>query len=236
MSVFYVVVGLLVIILNIGQVPAVFAKIFTDAFSMKAAAGGAGGYVMARALQYGITRGMYSNEAGEGTAPFAHGSAMVEHPVEEGITGVTEVFLDTIIICSITAIVIGVTGIYESDLSPAVMAINAFGTVWEPLKHLATLALLLFCFTTLMGQWFNAAKSFTYAFGPKVTDKVKYIFPFLCIVGALNKISLVWTVQDVAMGLVIIPNLIALIILFPQVKQQTKDYFSNPKFYPGAKK
>nr|WP_314532229.1 amino acid carrier protein [uncultured Fusobacterium sp.] len=236
MSVFYVVVGLLVIILNIGQVPAVFAKIFAEAFSMKAAAGGAGGYVMARALQYGITRGMYSNEAGEGTAPFAHGSAMVEHPVEEGITGVTEVFLDTIIICSITAIVIGVTGIYESDLSPAVMAINAFGTVWEPLKHLATLALLLFCFTTLMGQWFNAAKSFTYAFGPKVTDKVKYIFPFLCIVGALNKISLVWTVQDVAMGLVIIPNLIALIILFPQVKQQTKDYFSNPKFYPGAKK
>ncbi len=95
------------------------------------------------------------NEAGEGTAPFAHGSAIVDHPCEEGITGVTEVFLDTIIICSITAIVIGVTGIYQSDLSPAVMAIESFGTVWGPLKHLATFALLLFCFTTLMGQWFN---------------------------------------------------------------------------------
>ena len=236
MSIFYVLVGLLVIVLNIGQVPAVFSEIFTQAFSMQAAAGGAGGYVMARALQYGITRGMYSNEAGEGTAPFAHGSAIVDHPCEEGITGVTEVFLDTIIICSITAIVIGVTGIYKTDLSPAVMALESFGTVWAPLKHLATIALLLFCFTTLMGQWFNAAKSFNYAFGTKVTDKVKYVFPFLCIVGSLNKISLVWTVQDIAMGLVIIPNLIALIILFPQVRKQTKDYFSNPKFYPGAKK
>ena len=137
--------------------------------------------------------------------------------------------LYTIIIFSITAIVIGVTGIYQSDLSPAVMAIESFGTVWGPLKHLATFALLLFCFTTLMGQWFNAAKSFTYAFGPKVTDKVRFVFPFLCIIGALTKISLVWTIQDVAMGLVIIPNLIALIILFPQVRQQTKDYFSNPK-------
>ena len=235
MSIFYVVVGLLVILLNIQEVPGVFKEIFTQAFSMKAAAGGAGGYIIARAMQYGITRGMYSNEAGEGTAPFAHGSAIVDHPCEEGITGVTEVFLDTIIICSITAIVIGVTGIYQSDLSPAVMAIESFGTVWAPLKHLATFALLLFCFTTLMGQWFNAAKSFTYAFGPKVTDKVRFVFPFLCIIGALTKISLVWTIQDIAMGLVIIPNLIALIILFPQVREQTKDYFSNPKFYPQDK-
>lgn len=200
------------------------------------AAGGTGGYVMTRALQFGITRGMYSNEAGEGTAPFAHGSAIVEHPCEEGIAGVTEVFVDTIIICTITALVVGVTGMYQSGHSATVMAIEAFGTVWFPLKHVATFALLIFCFTTLMGQWFNAAKSFTYAFGPKVTDKVKYVFPFLCIVGAITKIDLVWTIQDLAMGLVIIPNLIALIVLFPEVRKQTKDYFSNSKFYPGKDK
>lgn len=191
---------------------------------------------MTRALQFGITRGMYSNEAGEGTAPFAHGSAIVEHPCEEGIAGVTEVFVDTIIICTITALVVGVTGMYQSGHSATVMAIEAFGTVWFPLKHVATFALLIFCFTTLMGQWFNAAKSFTYAFGPKVTDKVKYVFPFLCIVGAITKIDLVWTIQDLAMGLVIIPNLIALIVLFPEVRKQTKDYFSNSKFYPGKDK
>lgn len=236
MSIFYIIVGVLVILLNIQEVPNIIREIFTEAFSFKAVAGGTGGVVIAKAMQFGIARGMYSNEAGEGTAPFAHGSAMVDHPCEEGIAGVTEVFVDTIVICTITALVVGVTGIYKTDTAPTVMAITAFGTVWSPLKHVATFALLIFCFTTLMGQWFNAAKSFTYAFGPKVTDKVKYVFPFLCIVGAVTKINLVWTIQDLAMGLVIIPNLIALIILFPQVARETKDYFSNPKFYPGAKK
>lgn len=236
MSVFYIVVGILVIILNIQHVPAIFGQIFSEAFSLKAVAGGTGGYVMTRALQFGITRGMYSNEAGEGTAPFAHGSAIVEHPCEEGIAGVTEVFVDTIIICTITALVVGVTGMYQSGHSATVMAIEAFGPVWFPLKYVATFALLIFYFTILMGQWFNAAKSFTYAFGPKVTDKVKYVFPFLGIVGAITKIDLVWTIQDLAMGLVIIPNLIALIVLFPEVRKQTKDYFSNSKFYPGKDK
>lgn len=236
MSIFYIVVGVLVIILNIKQVPMIILQIFTEAFSFKAAVGGTGGFMIARAMQFGIARGMYSNEAGEGTAPFAHGSAIVDHPCEEGIAGVTEVFVDTIVICSITALVVGVTGTFKSGHSATVMAIEAFGTVWHPLKHIATFALLIFCFTTLMGQWFNAAKSFTYAFGPKVTDRVKYVFPFLCIVGAVTKIELVWTIQDLAMGLVIIPNLIALIILHKQVAAQTKDYFSNPKFYPKAKK
>lgn len=229
MSIFYIVVGLLVIILNIQNVPSVFATIFREAFSFKAAAGGTGGFIIARAMQFGITRGMYSNEAGEGTAPFAHGSTIVSHPVEEGITGVTEVFLDTIVVCTITALVIGVTGAYTSGTPATVMAIEAFGTVWAPLKHAATLALLIFCFTTLMGQWFNAAKSFTYAFGPKVTSVCRFIFPFLCIIGAITKISLVWTIQDLAMGLVVIPNMIALIVLFPQVRKQTQDYFSKNK-------
>lgn len=229
MSIFYIVVGLLVIILNIQNIPSVFATIFREAFSFKAAAGGTGGFIIARAMQFGITRGMYSNEAGEGTAPFAHGSTIVSHPVEEGITGVTEVFLDTIVVCTITALVVGVTGAYTSGTPATIMAIEAFGTVWAPLKHAATLALLIFCFTTLMGQWFNAAKSFTYAFGPKVTSVCRFIFPFLCIIGAITKISLVWTIQDLAMGLVVIPNMIALIILFPQVRKQTQDYFSKNK-------
>ncbi len=229
MSIFYIVVGILVILLNIQNVPGVFATIFREAFSFEAVAGGTGGFVIARAMQFGITRGMYSNEAGEGTAPFAHGSTIVSHPVEEGITGVTEVFLDTIIVCTITALVIGVTGVYTSGAPATVMAIEAFGTVWAPLKHAATFALLVFCFTTLMGQWFNAAKSFTYAFGPKVTSVCRFIFPFLCIIGAITKISLVWTIQDLAMGLVVIPNMIALIVLFPQVRKQTQDYFSKNK-------
>ena len=231
MSIFYIVIGLLVVLLNIQQLPHVFAEIFTQAWSFDSVAGGTGGYVIAKAMQYGIARGMYSNEAGEGTAPFAHGCSIVPHPVDEGITGVAEVFVDTIVICSITALVVGVTDMQNSGHSATVLALNAVGTVWEPLKHAGTLALLIFCFTTLMGQWWNAAKSFTYAFGNKVTNIVKYIFPFLCLIGSLGKINLVWGIQDVAMGLVVIPNMIALLILFPQVRAKTKEYFSDPKYY-----
>lgn len=231
MSIFYIVIGVLVILLNIQAVPHVIAEIFTQAWSFNSVAGGTGGYVIAQAMQYGIARGMYSNEAGEGTAPFAHGCSIVPHPVDEGITGVTEVFVDTIVICTITALVVGVTGIYQTNHSATVMALESFGTVWAPLKHAGTLALLIFCFTTLMGQWWNASKSFTYAFGEKVTNVVKYIFPLLCILGSMGKINLVWGIQDMAMGLVVIPNMIALLILFPKVRAKTKEYFSNPKYY-----
>ena len=186
MSIFYIVIGVLVILLNIQAVPHVIAEIFTQAWSFDSVAGGTGGYVIAQAMQYGIARGMYSNEAGEGTAPFAHGCSIVPHPVDEGITGVTEVFVDTIVICTITALVVGVTGIYQTNHSATVMALESFGTVWAPLKHAGTLALLIFCFTTLMGQWWNASKSFTYAFGEKVTNVVKYIFPLLCILGSMG--------------------------------------------------
>lgn len=231
MSIFYIVIGVLVILLNIQAVPHIIAEIFTQAWSFDSVAGGTGGYVIAQAMQYGIARGMYSNEAGEGTAPFAHGCSIVPHPVDEGITGVTEVFVDTIVICTITALVVGVTGIYQTNHSATVMALESFGTVWAPLKHAGTLALLIFCFTTLMGQWWNASKSFTYAFGEKVTNVVKYIFPLLCILGSMGKINLVWGIQDMAMGLVVIPNMIALLILFPKVRAKTKEYFSNPKYY-----
>ena len=231
MSIFYIVIGILVILLNIQSVPHIIAEIFTQAWSFDSVAGGTGGYVIAQAMQYGIARGMYSNEAGEGTAPFAHGCSIVPHPVDEGITGVTEVFVDTIVICTITALVVGVTGIYQTNHSATVMALESFGTVWAPLKHAGTFALLIFCFTTLMGQWWNASKSFTYAFGEKVTNVIKYIFPLLCILGSLGKINLVWGIQDMAMGLVVIPNMIALLILFPKVRAKTKEYFSNPNYY-----
>lgn len=228
MSIIYVVLCLIVLVLNFNHIPYVFEQIFSQAFSFKAAAGGAGGLIIARAMQFGIARGMYSNEAGEGTAPFAHGTAIVDHPVEEGITGVTEVFIDTIVICTMTALTIGVSGInLDGSIQASNMAISAIGMVYKPLSFLAIFALLIFCFTTLMGQWFNAAKSFTYCYGQKVTEVVKYIFPFLCMIGCLGKINVVWTVQDIAMGLVVIPNLIALIILFPKVREQTKDYFEN---------
>ena len=131
MAVLYVVGGLVIILANITHIPAVFAEIFTGAFSLRAVGGGAAGTVMMMAMKKGVARGLYSNEAGEGSAPVIHSSANVQHPVQQGITGVTEVFVDTFIICTITGLVLGVTGVLDSGAAGNVLAINAFASVWE---------------------------------------------------------------------------------------------------------
>ena len=143
MAVIYVVGGMCIILANITKVPGVFADIFAGAFGMRAMAGGAMGAMLV-AMQKGVARGLYSNEAGEGSAPVIHSAAQVNHPVEQGITGVAEVFLDTFVICTITGLILGVTGVLDSGAPGNVLAINAFASVWEPLLYVVALCLLLF--------------------------------------------------------------------------------------------
>ena len=179
------------------------------------------------AMQKGVARGLYSNEAGEGSAPVIHSAAQVNHPVEQGITGVAEVFLDTFVICTITGLILGVTGVLDSGAPGNVLAINAFASVWEPLRYVVALCLLLFSSTTLMSQWYFGFVGLNYIFGAGVAGKFKYVFPCFCIVGALAEIELVWVIQDIALGLLTIPNLIAMVVLAPQVRKATKEYFSK---------
>ena len=153
MALLYVVGGLIIILINAPKVPGVFAEIFQSAFGLRAMAGGAMGSMII-AMQKGVARGLYSNEAGEGSAPVIHSSANVKHPVQQGMTGVTEVFLDTFVICTITGLVLGVTGVIGSGVPDNVLAINAFATVWEPLSYVVSVCLLLFSTTTLMSQWY----------------------------------------------------------------------------------
>lgn len=226
MASIYVIGGLVIILANITKVPQVLAEIFYGAFGLKAMAGGAAGS-MVIAMQRGVARGLYSNEAGEGSAPVIHSSASVNHPVEQGITGVTEVFVDTFVLCTITGLVLGVTGVLDSGAAGNVLAINAFASVWEPLRYVVALSLLLFCLTTLMSQWYFGFVGLNYLFNRTVAERFKYVFPLFCIVGALAEIDLVWTIQDIALGLLTIPNLIALVILWPQVRKATKEYFGQ---------
>lgn len=213
MSILYCVLCTVVILLNIKSVPLVLYSFSSQAFSFEAVAGGTGGFIIARAMQYGIARGMYSNEA-EGIAPFAHGTAIVDHPVEEGITGVTEVFLDTIIICTMTTL--NCRGFrncnWWSNWSFK-YGNNCNRNVWVTFIYIAIFKFLIFCFTTLMGQWFNAAGSHSLMHTDQENRKVKYIFPLLCMVGSSGKISLVWPYKTLQIN-VIIPNMIALIVLF----------------------
>lgn len=224
----YVISGLFIILINIRAVPGVFADIFAGAFGLRAVGGGMLGSMLI-AMQKGVARGLYSNEAGEGSAPVLHSAAEVDHPVEQGLTGVTEVFLDTFVICTITGLVLGVTGVLDSGLSGEVLALYAFASVWEPLRYVLTVSLLLFSGTSLMSQWYFGFVGLNYMFGRNVAEKFKYVFPCFCILGAVLTSEAVWTIQDIALGLLTIPNLIAMLCLWPKVRAATKEYFSTPR-------
>ena len=228
MALLYVVSGLLIILFNITRLPAVLSEIVTSAFGWRPMLGGATGSMII-AMQKGIARGLYSNEAGEGSAPVIHSAANVEHQVEQGITGVTEVFLDTFVICTISGLVLGVTDVLDSGLPGSILMIHAFSTVWEPLKYLVIISLLLFCPTTLMSQWYFGFVGLNYLFGSSIAKKFKYVFPLFCLIGAVTAIDIVWTIQDIALGLLTIPNLIALIILSPQVKKCSDEYWAKKR-------
>lgn len=226
MALIYVVSGLLIILFNITRLPAVLSEIVTSAFGWRPVLGGATGSMII-AMQKGIARGLYSNEAGEGSAPVIHSAANVQHPVEQGITGVTEVFLDTFVICTISGLVLGVTDVLDSGLPGSILMIHAFSTVWGPLKYLVIVSLLLFCTTTLMSQWYFGFVGLNYLFGSTIAQKFKYVFPLFCLIGAVTAIDIVWTIQDIALGLLTIPNLIALIALSPQVKKCSDEYWAK---------
>lgn len=230
MAALYVVGGLLIILGNITHVPGVIADIFRGAFGLDAVAGGAAGSMII-AMQRGVARGLYSNEAGEGSAPVIHSAASVDHPAQQGMTGVIEVFLDTFVICTITGLVLGVTGVLDSGAPAHVLTVYAFGSIWAPLKYLVAVALLLFCSTTLMSQWYFGFVGLNYLFGCRVAEKFKYVFPLFCIFGAMATIDLVWTIQDIALGLLTIPNLIAIVVLCPKVRKASKEFWSAKERY-----
>lgn len=227
MAIFYILFGLFLIILNIDKVPGVFAEIFKSAFTFEAGVGGIAGHTIKEAMRFGVARGLYSNEAGEGSAPVIHSTANISHPVEQAIFGVTEVFIDTIVICTITGLILGCTGVLDSGAHPSVLVINAFGTIHPLLKYVVSVSLISFSFTSLISQWYFGYVGLNYVFGEKIALNFKYVFPMFTIIGALVSIEMVWTIQDCALGLLILPNLLALLVLLPKVRQATKEYFQQ---------
>lgn len=225
MALFYILGGLIVIVFNINHIPEAFMLIFKGAFNVKAGAAGAVGYTIREAMRYGIARGLYSNEAGEGSAPVLHSSAITDHPVRQALYGIMEVFIDTLVICTLTALVIIVTGAYKMDYSASIMSSMAFGSVHPILKYFVGISLLLFAYTSIIAQWYFGDVGLSYIIGPKKASYFRYIFPFFVIVGSLSSIKLVWYIQDCALGLLVIPNLIALLVLVPIVRRLTKEFF-----------
>ena len=224
----YVLGGLVVVAMNFTHIPAVLASIFRGAFTLRAGAGAAAGFTIKHAMRYGVARGLYSNEAGEGSAAVIHSSAQVDHPARQGLYGIVEVFIDTIIICSTTGFIVLLTGVNETHEKASTLAAAAFDTIFPGMDLLIYISLLLFAGTSIMSQWYFGHVSLTYLGKPKLASLYRILFPFMIIVGSLSTIDLVWSIQDCALGLLIIPNIIALLIMGPEVRKTVKE-FSSPE-------
>lgn len=236
MASLYVAGGLVVLLINAGEVPEMLQSIFTSAFSMKAGVGALAGISMREAMRFGVARGLYSNEAGEGSAAVLHSAAEVDHPVRQGLYGIVEVFIDTIIICSTTGFAVLVTGVNQTHANASTLAAAAFGSVFPFMKYVIYISLILFASTSIMSQWYFGHVSLTYLKRPQWAKIYKLVFPFIILLGSMSSISLVWSIQDCALGFLIIPNILALIILSPEVRARTKEFLDPRNGYVEKKK
>ncbi|HPB80165.1 MAG TPA: sodium:alanine symporter family protein [Sedimentibacter sp.] len=230
MAALYILGGLWLLISNAAKIPAAFAMIFSNAFTGTAAVGGFTGTVMMQAIRYGVARGIFTNEAGLGSAPIAHAAATTDHPVRQGLWGVFEVFMDTIVICSITALSILVTGVWETGESGAVLSAMAFDTGIPVVgKYIVSIGLILFAYSTILGWEYYGERCLEYLFGTKPIFAYRIIWVIAVIVGAVGGLTFMWDLADTLNGLMAFPNLVGVLMLSPVVFKLTKEYFSSDK-------
>ena len=233
MGLFYVVLGVATLIMNFGNLPEAFRLIFYCAFNPDAALGGATGYTIMLAIRYGFARGVFSNEAGLGSAPIAHAAANTDSPVKQAFWGAFEVFFDTFIICTITGLVVVSSGVWTSGLQGTSLTIAAFGNSLGSIGEWGvTIGTILFAFSTILGWSYYGEKAIEYLFkGTSLVGGVKLgyrvTFVLMTIFGAVGSLQLVWDIADTLNGLMAIPNLIALVALSGVVVKLTKEHFSD---------
>lgn len=231
MSVFYILSSLFIIIPNASKIPFVFSSIVHDAFSIPSAVGGITGFSISRAFRVGTMRGIFSNEAGIGSAPMAHACVLKNtNPVEQGMVGIFEVFVDTILICSLTAFAILLSGVIipygNSESMSVALVIDAFSTVFprDTAACFIAFCTVLFAFSSILGWSLYGMKCYAFIFGENSLPAYKIIFPLFLILGAVLDSTLAWKVGETANAFMAFPNLTALILLAPIVKRLTLCY------------
>ncbi|MDF2180502.1 sodium:alanine symporter family protein [Neptuniibacter sp. CAU 1671] len=228
MAISYLLAGLVVLILNVDAIPAALAMIFTDAFTGTAAQGGFAGAAVWAAIRFGVARGVFSNEAGLGSAPIAHAASQTKNPVRQGLIAMLGTFLDTLVICSITGLVIITSGLWTSGESGAALTSAAFADALPGVgNYIVAIALALFAFTTILGWSVYSERCAEYLFGVKSIKPFRVIWILAVLVGSVVGLDFVWLLADTLNALMAIPNLIALILLSPVVFKLTKEYFST---------
>ena len=232
MAVFYVIGSLIIVFINIGQVGPMFASIFKFAFKPAAFLGGGIGILIKTTMTQGFKRGVFSNEAGLGSSVMVHSSSNVKEPVKQGMWGIFEVFFDTFVVCTMTAMVVLSTGYIDLSTGAPVAGANgdtlvsqAFGKFFgAPGTWFVAIAMLFFAFTTVLGWSQYGSKAVEYLFGTKGVKVYKFIFVLMIVSGAVMEGGLAWDLSDTFNGLMMIPNLIVVVALFPLVIKVTKNY------------
>ncbi len=232
MAILYLIGAIIVVIVHGDQIGPVFVSIFKGAFGMKAVGGGIVGSGVAMAIQWGMKRGVFSNEAGLGSSVMVHSSSNVREPVVQGMWGIFEVFADTIVVCTLTALAVLSSGLVDlntgavltDSVSTAVVA-EAFSTVFGKAgSAFIAIAILLFAFSTVLGWSQYGSKGFEYLFGRKAVVGYKVVFVVFVVIGATMDLSLAWDLSDTFNGMMAIPNLIGVVALSGTVMKITKNY------------
>lgn len=225
MILIYIVACLSVIIANISSVPTAFGIIFKYAFAPAPAVGGFVGSTMTLAMARGASRGIFSNEAGMGTAATVHATAQTDNPAHQGMYGILEVFIDTIIICTLTSLAIICSGVWSCGDTGVVLTFDAFRSTWGFVGLvILCIAVVLFTYSSYLGFFVEFRTCVEYLFGEKAIKFMKWLFLALPIVSVTLEVEQVWDIADMAVGFIVIPNMIALLLLSPKFFEILKDY------------
>ncbi|MBM7623909.1 alanine/glycine:cation symporter family protein [Sporohalobacter salinus] len=226
MSALYILSIAYILLTNLGELPGAISLIITSAFSGQSAVGGFAGAGVMMAIKRGVSRGVFSNEAGVGSAPIAHASAKTNSPVRQGLIAMTGTFIDTILICTLTTLTIVVTGVWDSGLTGAALTTEAFNVGMPgPGGFLIGIGIIFFAFSTALGWCFYGEKCVEYLFGSKAVKPYKVLYLLCILIGANSKLNLIWAISDVANAMMIIPNLIALLGLSGVIIKTSRKYF-----------
>ncbi|MBN6187197.1 sodium:alanine symporter family protein [Aneurinibacillus sp. BA2021] len=227
MAIFYIGAGIIIILVNATEVPGAMATIISGAFNGTAAAGGFLGATIAQAIQLGVARGVFSNEAGLGSAPIAAAAARTKEPAKQALVSMTGTFIDTIIVCSITGLALVTTGVWKTGKTGVEATTLAFQSVFGSAGSIIlAISVILFAYSTILGWAYYGEKCMEYLLGKKAIRPYQIVFIFVIAAGSTLKIGIVWTFSDIANGLMAIPNLIGLIGLSSVVVKETQRFLT----------
>ena len=228
MCVAYIIASIVVLVVHADAIPGAFDLIFTHAFSPAAATGGFAGAAVMAAIRFGVARGIFSNEAGLGTAGIAQAAGTTNSPVRSGMIGMIGTFIDTIIICSMTGLAIICSGVWTSGSSGAALSAAAFESAMPGVGgYILTIALVIFAYTTILGWSYYGERCWEYLVGTKAILPFRVLWVLAVPFGAIAQLDFAWLVADTLNGLMAIPNLLSLLLLSPIVVKLTKDHFAK---------